>query len=327
MLLLLREDGGREGHGRAVVVSSDTKVFGLMFSCLSLYFSGIMVRLQLVLAPAACILGGITVSRGLGVFSRRIWRALSRCRRCANIGPCTADLLFSAAVVASLLALSLLMVHHAVFVAANAYCASSLAVETAEGPADDFREAYSWLRANTAEDAKVLAWWDHGYQIAALANRTTFADGNTWNASHIATVGRVLVSSEEQGGRLMRELGADYVLVVWGGLVGYASDDLAKILWPIRIASGTDPQIRESDYLTRHGELRLDRGAPRALRESLLYKASHWGIERIEPAGAHHAVRGIEPVELESLEEAFTSTHWLVRIYRLREARGKKNRS
>ena len=36
---------------------------------------------------------------------------------------------------------------------------------------DDFREAYWWLRMNTAEDAKVMSWWDYGYQITAMANR------------------------------------------------------------------------------------------------------------------------------------------------------------
>ena len=32
---------------------------------------------------------------------------------------------------------------------------------------DDFREAYYWLRQNTPEDAKVMSWWDYGYQITA----------------------------------------------------------------------------------------------------------------------------------------------------------------
>lgn len=57
---------------------------------------------------------------------------------------------------------------------------------------DDYREAYWWLRDNTPEDARVMAWWDYGYQITGIGNRTTIADGNTWNHEHIATLGRVL---------------------------------------------------------------------------------------------------------------------------------------
>ena len=53
---------------------------------------------------------------------------------------------------------------------------------------DDFREAYYWLWQNTKEDATVMSWWDYGYQIAGMANRTTLVDNNTWNNSHIALV-------------------------------------------------------------------------------------------------------------------------------------------
>ena len=30
---------------------------------------------------------------------------------------------------------------------------------------DDYREACWWLRDNTPEDSRILAWWDYGYQI------------------------------------------------------------------------------------------------------------------------------------------------------------------
>ena len=32
---------------------------------------------------------------------------------------------------------------------------------------DDYREAYWWLRDNTPADARVMAWWDYGYQVCA----------------------------------------------------------------------------------------------------------------------------------------------------------------
>jgi dolichyl-diphosphooligosaccharide--protein glycosyltransferase len=33
-----------------------------------------------------------------------------------------------------------------------------------------------------------LSWWDYGYQMSAMANRTVIVDNNTWNNTHIATV-------------------------------------------------------------------------------------------------------------------------------------------
>ena len=36
---------------------------------------------------------------------------------------------------------------------------------------------YWWLRDETPEDARVMAWWDYGYQITGIGNRTSLADG------------------------------------------------------------------------------------------------------------------------------------------------------
>jgi dolichyl-diphosphooligosaccharide--protein glycosyltransferase len=97
---------------------------------------------------------------------------------------------------------------------------------------DDYREAYWWLRDNTPQDSRIMAWWDYGYQITAIANRTTLADGNTWNHEHIALLGKALTASEDEGYQIARHL-ADYVLV-WGGGGG---DDLAKSPHLARIAN------------------------------------------------------------------------------------------
>ena len=59
---------------------------------------------------------------------------------------------------------------------------------------DDFREAYYWLRQNTHDKARIMSWWDYGYQIAGMGNRTTLVDNNTWNNSHIALVSAGIMS-------------------------------------------------------------------------------------------------------------------------------------
>jgi dolichyl-diphosphooligosaccharide--protein glycosyltransferase len=64
---------------------------------------------------------------------------------------------------------------------------------------DDFREAYYWLKQNTDKKSKILSWWDYGYQITGMSNRTVIVDNNTWNNTHIATVGKFLQSNEEDG--------------------------------------------------------------------------------------------------------------------------------
>ena len=68
------------------------------------------------------------------------------------------------------------------------FCNLNLTFPRSRDILDDFREAYYWLWQNTKEDATVMSWWDYGYQIAGMANRTTLVDNNTWNNSHIALV-------------------------------------------------------------------------------------------------------------------------------------------
>ena len=52
------------------------------------------------------------------------------------------------------------------------------------------------------------------------SNRTTLVDNNTWNNSHIAMVGKAMASNEDDAYEIMQELGVDYVLVIFGGLLG-----------------------------------------------------------------------------------------------------------
>ncbi len=67
---------------------------------------------------------------------------------------------------------------------------------------------------------QVASWWDYGYQTTAMANRTVIVDNNTWNNTHIATVGRAMASPEHQAWQIYRDLDVKYVLVVFGGFVG-----------------------------------------------------------------------------------------------------------
>merc|ERR1711862_1018556 len=108
---------------------------------------------------------------------------------------------------------------HATKMGAEAYSSPSIVLmsQDYEGNRyfiDDYREAYRWLSQNTKKDAKIMSWWDYGYQITGMSNRTVLVDNNTWNNTHIATVGMALASTEEDGYNVARFLGADYMLVI-----------------------------------------------------------------------------------------------------------------
>ena len=130
------------------------------------------------------------------------------------------------------------------------------------------KHRYWWLRDNTPEDSRVMAWWDYGYQITGIGERTTIADGNTWNHEHIATLGRCLVSPEEEAHSIVRHL-ADYVLV-W---VGGGGDDLAKSPHMARISNSVYSDICPGDPTCRQfGFIDRDRTPKPMMAASLLYK-------------------------------------------------------
>jgi len=220
---------------------------------------------------------------------------------------------------------------HCTWVTSEAYSSPSivLSAKQADGNRiifDDFREAYYWLRYNTAPDSRVMSWWDYGYLISAMANRTILVDNNTWNNSHIATVGRAMASAEEDAYELMRYLDVDYVLVIFGGLTGYASDDINKFLWMVRIANSTFHEIVEEDYFSNH-EYRVDKNGSPTMLNCLMYKLSYYRFgtmytEYGKPTGWDR-VRGVEignkDFDLEYLEEAYTTEHWIVRIFKVKQ--------
>ena len=81
-----------------------------------------------------------------------------------------------------------------------------------------------------------------------MSNRTVIVDNNTWNNTHIATVGKALSATEDEAWEISKSLDAKYVLVNFGGYINYPGDDFAKFLWFVRIAGSAFPNIDETSY-------------------------------------------------------------------------------
>ncbi|RLN72100.1 hypothetical protein BBJ28_00013833 [Nothophytophthora sp. Chile5] len=233
----------------------------------------------------------------------------------------------------------LLVIHsrHSATVAKKVYSSTSLVYEKMNVTTrqkdmhDDYREAFSWLRQNTPENAKILSWWDYGYQITTLANRTVLVDNNTWNNTHIGTVGRVLTSREEDALPILQSLDVDYVFVLFGGKIGMGGDDLDKLPWIVKIAQGVFPDdVFESEFQV-NGRYVFHENATLAMTESVLYKLSYFEFNQVESAPVQEdeaPVFGFDlnrrfrmpthDIVLQNFEHVFTSDAWMVRIYRVK---------
>ncbi|KAF3482119.1 oligosaccharyl transferase stt3 subunit [Arthroderma uncinatum] len=321
----------------------DEHVFVVIYAVLASYFAGVMVRLMLTLTPVVCVAAALALSQILDIYLRiespdpaiqnqpsadKPAQGGLRIARNKLVG--IYSNLSKVVVSASVLVYLLFFVAHCTWVTSNAYSSPSvvLASKLPDGSQfiiDDYREAYYWLRQNTPKNTKIMAWWDYGYQIGGMADRPTLVDNNTWNNTHIATVGKAMSSREEVSYPILRQHDVDYVLVVFGGLLGYSGDDINKFLWMVRIAEGIWPdEVKERDFFTARGEYRVDDQATPTMRNSLMYKMSYYNFESLFPPGqAQDRVRGVrvpsQGPQLSTIEEAFTSENWIIRIYKVKD--------
>ncbi|MEE6466130.1 hypothetical protein FKM82_006850 [Ascaphus truei] len=338
---------------------NDERVFVALYAISAVYFAGVMVRLMLTLTPVVCMLSAIAFSNVfehyLGDDMKRenppiedssdeddkktpgnLYDKAGKVRKHVSEQEKTEEGLgpnIKSIVTMLMLMLLMMFAVHCTWVTSNAYSSPSVVLASynhdgTRNILDDFREAYYWLRQNTDEHARVMSWWDYGYQIAGMANRTTLVDNNTWNNSHIALVGKAMSSNETAAYEIMRSLDVDYVLIIFGGVIGYSGDDINKFLWMVRIAEGEHPKdIRESDYFTPQGEFRVDKAGSPTLLNCLMYKMSYYRFGEMQldfrtPPGfdrTRNAEIGNKDIKFKHLEEAFTSEHWLVRIYKVKQ--------
>uniref|UniRef100_A0A2R5L6K1 dolichyl-diphosphooligosaccharide--protein glycotransferase n=1 Tax=Ornithodoros turicata TaxID=34597 RepID=A0A2R5L6K1_9ACAR len=342
---------------------NDERVFIVLYAVTSVYFAGVMVRLMLTLTPVVCVLSAIAFSNTMQLYLREEEMPKQQASsdedsedsdngerrekkqlydKAGKIRKIKSDQTKEAAglgtnvrsvVIVVLMMILMMFSVHCTWVTSNAYSSPSIVLASYSNDGsrvilDDFREAYYWLSQNTADDARVMSWWDYGYQIAGMANRTTLVDNNTWNNSHIALVGKAMSSNESAAYEIMKALDVDYVLVIFGGVIGYSGDDINKFLWMVRIAEGEHPKdIRESDYFNDKGEFRVDEYGSNILLNCLMYKMSYYRFGELQldyrsPPGfdrTRNMEIGNKHFTLEHLEEAYTTEHWLVRIFRVKK--------
>lgn len=83
-----------------------------------------------------------------------------------------------------------------------------------------------------------------------------------------------MASEEEEAFNWCLKLDIDYVFVIFGGLVQYKTDDIAKFGWMPKIAAAEFPHMQYEDYRNEHGMLVSK--PSKALKESLIFKLSYY---------------------------------------------------
>ncbi len=71
----------------------------------------------------------------------------------------------------------------------------------------DWTQTLSWISTSTPTNSVIISWWDYGYWIAVMGNRTTVNDNATINSTRIAEVGQLLMSNVTQAAKMAEDMG------------------------------------------------------------------------------------------------------------------------
>ena len=211
-------------------------IFIIAFIILMYYFTGSMIRIILIFAPAAALAGGYGAARVLNIFGSFIGEkkvGVSRKRRRQLKGT-----LGNSEVFAVYLVIGFLCIAQVVHTTDIAIDQMSYAQMMPGGALHDWEESLTWMKNNLDGTDVVVSWWDYGYWLTPVGNVTTVNDNATRNSTRIGLTGMALMQTNEiYSAKAFRKLHADYVLVYFGYLITGIGGDEGKWTWMLQICN------------------------------------------------------------------------------------------
>jgi len=185
-------------------IKNDMVLFALIIGFIGIYISSAFVRLEIFGSIAVIVLASIGVSLLISnVLKKHSKNSLSSIAK------------FSFVVVI----IVLLTIPVALPVNANWINVVKIPPTILHGgthfniTTNDWGDALEWIKGNTEHDAVIAAWWDYGYWITAIADRTTLIDNATINQSQIKKVAKIFLSTPDDAWKQLTDMEVDYVLV------------------------------------------------------------------------------------------------------------------
>ena len=223
--------------------SSQIDVLLLCFILTLFYFTGSMIRIILLFAPAASLLGAYGLSNVLKIFGSFYGerRTISRKRKRqikSSVGKFEIGLVYFIVGI-----MCFAQISHAAQISTTDLAYSQL---TPGGQFHDWEEALTWSKTNLPGDTVIVSWWDYGYWGTVIGNFTTVNDNATVNATRIGLTGMAFSQTNEiYSAEVFRKLKADYVLVYFGFLYNPLGGDEGKWPWMLRICNDHYEKYKE----------------------------------------------------------------------------------
>jgi len=198
---------------KTINLKTDMRIFAIFTSILAIYVSSAFVRLELFASVGIIILGSI----GLAILSQKIFEQNKQ-----NL----TKIIFPAVIII-LFIIPVTMPENNSWLSWADFPPSILngGSSFTQFTSDDWKDAMLWIKENTPEDAIVASWWDYGYWITTLSERTTLADNATLNDWQIKKIAYALITNPENSWHILSsdytkdvsEYFGDENVIAWGG--------------------------------------------------------------------------------------------------------------
>ena len=198
---------------KVIDIKNNMRIFALMISFIAIYVSSAFIRLELFASVGIIILGSIGITILLTIILKQENKRILK-------------LIFSSAILI-LFIIPVTLPENNSWTAWSDFPPSILSggSNNPQFASNDLIDAMKWLKQNTPEDAIVASWWDYGYWITTLSERTTLADNATLIDWQIKKLAYSLITSPDNSWNILNShytedismyLGDENVKL-WGG--------------------------------------------------------------------------------------------------------------
>ena len=185
------------------LVKNDMTIFLLIFGITGVYFSSVFIRLELFASISLIMLSSV----GLSILTKKLFAINFSGKKNYPIK--------ISYVVLIIFLFSLPLVFPTNYNWINSSDTPPIIFTGAafNPPSNDWIETLEWIKLNTPENAVIASWWDYGYWITTMSDRTTIVDNATLNTKQIQKMAQMLMSTPDNSWNILKEMNADYVVI------------------------------------------------------------------------------------------------------------------
>ena len=221
---------------------TENNIFLLLYIFTGLYFYSSMIRVILIMAPAASLGAAKAIEEILEPFAmvRQEKFFLSKRKRSVSVSIGQEHVSIAFFVIFIVLGINFLQ---GLTVSSQIIQPASITIgfkapNGAVTTYDDWYQALDWLQRNTPQNSVIASWWDYGYWLT-LANRTLVVDGATLNSTQVGNIGALFMETPDVALKIASYYDIDYIVVLVSQGLSNLDNDLGKVQWMVKIAESS----------------------------------------------------------------------------------------